>query len=178
MTRRQEEFSAELHRLLWGSLILGLVVALTAVIRLRVLERRSEHEREVAEEAEHLMRQLSQQLVAAQEEERKKLSRELHDHVGQMLTALRMELGRIDRLRSSSDSRVAGAVAEGRQLVDDMVRTVRDLALGLRPSMLDVTQILTETLRLWPTAPAFTRYPYEDTTSGGTRCPRGSRSPH
>lgn len=137
VTRRQKEFSAELHRLLWGSLFLGLVVALTAVIRLRVLERRSENEREVAEQAEQLMRQLSQQLVAAQEEERKKLSRELHDHVGQMLTALRMELGRIDRLRSTSDSRVAGAVAESRQLVDDMVRTVRDLALGLRPSMLD-----------------------------------------
>ena len=137
VTRRQDEFRAELHRLLWGSLVLGLVVALTAVIRLRVLERRSENEREVAEEAEHLMRQLSQQLVATQEEERKNLSRELHDHVGQMLTALRMELGRIDRLRSSADSRVAGAVAECRQLVDNMVRTVRDLALGLRPSMLD-----------------------------------------
>jgi signal transduction histidine kinase len=137
VTRRQEEFRAELHRLLWGSLFLGLVVALTAVIRLRVLERRSENERAVAEEAEHLMRQLSQQLVATQEEERKNLSRELHDHVGQMLTALRMELGRIDRLRSSGDSRVAGAVAECRQLVDNMVRTVRDLALGLRPSMLD-----------------------------------------
>ena len=137
VARRQSEFSAELHRLLWGSLILGLVVALTAVIRLRVLERRSENEREVAEQAEHLMRQLSQQLVAAQEEERKNLSRELHDHVGQMLTALRMELGRIDRLRSASDGRVAGAIAESRQLVDDMVRTVRDLALGLRPSMLD-----------------------------------------
>jgi signal transduction histidine kinase len=54
-----------------------------------------------------------------------------------MLTALRMELGRIDRLRSAGDSRVAGAVAECRQLVDNMVRTVRDLALGLRPSMLD-----------------------------------------
>jgi signal transduction histidine kinase len=137
VTRRQQQFSSELHRLLWGSLFLGLIVALTAVIRLSMLERRSEHEREVAEQAEQLMRQLSQQLVAAQEEERKNLSRELHDHVGQMLTALRMELGRIDRLRSASDSRVAGAVKESRQLVDDMVRTVRDLALGLRPSMLD-----------------------------------------
>ena len=137
VTRRHAEFRTELHRLVWGSLALGLIVALTAVIRLRVLERRSENERAVAEEAEHLMRQLSQQLVATQEEERKNLSRELHDHVGQMLTALRMELGRIDRLRSSADSRVAGAVAECRQLVDNMVRTVRDLALGLRPSMLD-----------------------------------------
>ena len=137
VTRRQEAFRTELHRLIWGSLFLGLVVALTAVIRLRVLERRSENEREVAEQAEHLMRQLSHQLVATQEEERKNLSRELHDHVGQMLTALRMELGRIDRLRSAGGHRVAGAVAECRQLVDNMVRTVRDLALGLRPSMLD-----------------------------------------
>ena len=144
VTRRQEEFRSELHRLMWGSLVLGLVVALTAVIRLRVLERRSENERAVAEEAEHLMRQLSQQLVATQEEERKNLSRELHDHVGQMLTALRMELGRIDRLRlgrppghEGRTDAIAGAVAECRQLVDNMVRTVRDLALGLRPSMLD-----------------------------------------
>ena len=145
--RRQEQLRSELHRLMWGSLVLGIVVALTAVIRLRVLERRSENERAVAEEAEHLMRQLSQQLVATQEEERKNLSRELHDHVGQMLTALRMELGRIDRLRTSerfrqeqegrTDAGIAGAVAECRQLVDNMVHTVRDLALGLRPSMLD-----------------------------------------
>ena len=150
VTRRHAQFRIELFRLVWGSLALGLVVALTAVIRLRVLERRSENERAVAEEAEQLMRQLSQQLVAAQEEERKNLSRELHDHVGQMLTALRMEIGRIDRLRLSGDrgrsdpsleasprSGIAGAVAECRRLVDDMVRTVRDLALGLRPSMLD-----------------------------------------
>jgi len=153
VTRQYAEFRGELHKLLWGTLLLGLVVAVTAVIRLRVLERRSEDERTVAEEAERQMRELSQQLVATQEEERKKLSRELHDHVGQMLTALRMELGRIDRLRSSTDrlrlaqdgqseissadSRVSGAVAECRQLVDNMVRTVRDLALGLRPSMLD-----------------------------------------
>jgi signal transduction histidine kinase len=141
VTRQYAEFRSELHKLLWGSLFLGLIVALTAVSRLRVLERRSEDERAVAEEAERQMRELSQQLVATQEEERKKLSRELHDHVGQMLTALRMELGRIDRLRQGlgmgQDSRIASAVGESRQLVDNMVRTVRDLALGLRPSMLD-----------------------------------------
>ena len=68
-----------------------------------------------SEVAERQMRELSQQLVATQEEERKKLSRELHDHVGQMLTAMRMELGRIDRLRQGfggpSDGPLARAVS-------------------------------------------------------------------
>ena len=37
-----------------------------------------------------------------------------------------------------------------------------------------VTQILNETLRLWPTAAAFTRYPYEDAMVGGYLLPKGS----
>jgi signal transduction histidine kinase len=134
---QQAELRRDLLTLLAWSLLLGGVVALTAVIRLRQLESQSVAERRLAEEAEHRMRELSQQLVATQEEERKKLSRELHDHVGQVLTALRMELGSIDRLRAPDDAALARAVAESRQLVDNMVRTVRDLALGLRPSMLD-----------------------------------------
>jgi signal transduction histidine kinase len=137
VTRQQAAFRAELLNLVWRSLVIGLLLAIPAVIRLRVLERRSEQQKAQAHEAEHQMRELSQQLVAAQEEERRKLSRELHDHVGQTLTALRMELGRIDRLQGSADPRLGSAVGECRQLVDDMVHTVRDLALGLRPSMLD-----------------------------------------
>lgn len=137
VAQRHAELRLDLHRLMWIGLGLGLIVALPAVYRLRRMEARSEGERRVAEEAEHRMRELSQQLVATQEDERKKLSRELHDHVGQVLTALRMELGSIDRLRAPGDAPLAGAVAESRTLVDNMVRTVRDLALGLRPSMLD-----------------------------------------
>ncbi|HVJ28641.1 MAG TPA: ATP-binding protein [Vicinamibacterales bacterium] len=137
VANRHEELRQDLYGLLWIGLILGLLVALPAVYRLRRMERRSEDERRVAEEAERRMRELSQQLVATQEGERKKLSRELHDHVGQVLTALRMELGSIDRLRAPTDVPLSRAVAESRQLVDNMVRTVRDLALGLRPSMLD-----------------------------------------
>jgi signal transduction histidine kinase len=137
VTRRFASFQRGLHALLWQSLVLGVLVALTAVIRLRIVERRAVEQRRLAEEAERQMRQLSQQLVATQEEERKKLSRELHDHVGQMLTALRMELGRIDRVRGPVDAQIPAAVAECRQLVDNVVRTVRDLSLGLRPSMLD-----------------------------------------
>jgi signal transduction histidine kinase len=48
-----------------------------------------------------------------------------------------MELGRIERLRVPTNASLAEAVSESRALVDNMVRTVRDLAQGLRPSMLD-----------------------------------------
>jgi signal transduction histidine kinase len=128
VARRHAAFRADLHRLLWQTVLVGLAVAVIVVLRLRILEHRSE-------EAERQMRELSQQLVNTQEEERKNLSRELHDHVAQVLTGLRMGLGRVER--TSGDTRVSAALAECKVLVDDMFRTVRDLALGLRPSMLD-----------------------------------------
>jgi signal transduction histidine kinase len=137
VSQKEAMFRNDLRRLLWQRLLLGLIVALTVVLRLRVLERRSDEQRAIAEDAERQMRQLSQQLVATQEEERKHLSRELHDHVAQVLTGLRMELGRIERTKGPVDVQVVAAVAGAKALVDELFRTVRDLALGLRPSMLD-----------------------------------------
>lgn len=136
VARRETAFRADLARSLWHSLVLGFVVAVVAVLRLRTLERRSIEQRQHAQEAEREMRLLSQQLVAAQEEERKKLTRELHDHVGQMLTALRMEIGRASRA-SGTDAPAARALGEAKSLLDTILRSVRDLVMGLRPSMLD-----------------------------------------
>ena len=126
VARRQSAVGAELRQMLWQTVLIGLGVSIVVVWRLRVLERKSD-------QAEHQMRELSQQLVNAQEEERKHLSRELHDHVAQVLTGLRMELGRIERLSPA----VTSAVGECKGLVDELFQTVRGLALGLRPSMLD-----------------------------------------
>ena len=126
VSRRQGAVRDELRRRLWQTVWLGLAVSMIVVWRLRVLEKRSD-------KAEHQMRELSQRLVNAQEEERKNLSRELHDHVAQVLTGLRMELGRIERLSPT----VASVVGECKGLVDEIFLTVRTLALGLRPSMLD-----------------------------------------
>jgi signal transduction histidine kinase len=134
---RQRELHRYLTWMLAASLTLGLAVAVTAVIRIRVLERRSEDQHARTEQAEQEMRRLSNQLVKTQEEERKSLSRELHDELGQMLTALRMEVGRAERAQAAGSPAFAASMAEGKALIEKMMRLVRDLAMGLRPSMLD-----------------------------------------
>ena len=130
VSQRHAALADDLDQLRWQTVLLGLAVALVVVFRLRFLERQSDQN-------DRQMHQLSQQLVHTQEEERKNLSRELHDHVAQVLTGLRMELGRIERMTAPFNSHVGPAVAECKGLVDGMFRTVRNLALGLRPSMLD-----------------------------------------
>jgi signal transduction histidine kinase len=130
VARRHAALLADLRGLTRRTVLASLGLALVVVLRLRWLERRSD-------QAERQMRELSQQLVNTQEEERKSLSRELHDRVAQVLTGLRMELGRVGRLSEPLDARVAPAIGECKRLVDEMFHTVRGLALGLRPSMLD-----------------------------------------
>jgi signal transduction histidine kinase len=131
----------ELHRFLtqtlWISLCLGIGVAVAAVLRIRVLEKRSEEQHERSEEAKSEMRRLSQQLVTAQEEERKRLSRELHDEVGQELTALRMEIAKAERVCPASGTALASQLAECKHLIETLIQTVRNLSMGLRPSILD-----------------------------------------
>ncbi len=134
---RQRELHQYLTSTLAGSLTLGLTVAIIAVIRIRVLEGRTEEQHGRTQQAEEELRRLSNQLVRMQEEERRNLSRELHDEVGQMLTALRMEIGRAERAHTVGSPTFAQTIAESKALVDRMMRIVRDLAMGLRPSMLD-----------------------------------------
>jgi signal transduction histidine kinase len=98
---------------------------------------RTLEERRRAEQAEHEMRRLSQQLVRTQEEERRRISRELHDEVGQMLTALRMELRALHRLHDAPKARFEARMDESKLLLERTVQAVRDLAMGLRPAMLD-----------------------------------------
>jgi signal transduction histidine kinase len=102
-----------------------------------VLENRAEHHRALIEHDRQEMRSLSQKLVKAQEAERKSISRELHDQVGQMLTALRMEIGNVEQLRHTHSGEFQEHVTAAKALAEQTLRTVRDLAMGLRPSMLD-----------------------------------------
>ena len=74
-------------------LLLECAIAIFSTAYMYRLDKISEAERKRAEKAEQELRRLSNQLVRVQEEERKTISRELHDEVGQLLTGLRMELG-------------------------------------------------------------------------------------
>jgi signal transduction histidine kinase len=140
----EKEFKAFEKRILVISLILGIGVAALTTFGVRSLEKREAEqrkhifqERRRAEEAEGEMRRLSQQLVRMQEAERKRISRELHDEVGQSLTGLRMELRALHRLQSASKEQFAARLDETKRLLDRTVQSVRDLAMGLRPAMLD-----------------------------------------
>ena len=133
----QEVFHRFLLKMMGFALSLGTVVALITTYRVSALERRHDEQTRRIEEAENNLRRLSRRLVQAQEVERKSLSRELHDEVGQTMTALGIELANLQSLRSSDLSAFQTRVDEAKRLNTDAMRAIRDLAMGLRPSMLD-----------------------------------------
>ncbi|MFN7946288.1 MAG: PAS domain-containing protein [Blastocatellia bacterium] len=81
------------------------------------------------------LRLLSQQLIAAQENERRYIARELHDQFGQALTALKINLQTCQR--RSLPPELAEQIEDSIRLVDASLQQVRDLSLELRPSLLD-----------------------------------------
>ena len=110
--------------------------------RKHALERESaraaELQREVTERmaAEERVRLLLDRVVDVQEEERRRLSRNLHDHLGQQLTALRLSIGAVKergRARGEHNSRIG--VIES--IVADLDRDLDRLAWDLRPPALD-----------------------------------------
>jgi signal transduction histidine kinase len=120
------------------ALVLGAIIAGASVFRISSLEKESSAHQKASELAEERLRALSQQLVSSQEQERKALSRELHDEIGQLLTALRMELGNLERGRSGQGAETDPHLVQAKRLAESTLRTTRDIAMGLRPAMLDV----------------------------------------
>ncbi len=139
--QRLETSQQVLHRFLLRmmtfTLALGILVALLTTHRVIVLERKHDEQRKQIEETQNNLRRLSRRLVQTQELERRALSRELHDEVGQMMTALGMELGNLEAVRRGDAFTFRSRVDEAKRLNAEAMRAIRDLAMGLRPSMLD-----------------------------------------
>ena len=113
----------------------GFVLALLTIGYTLRLERELERRLEENAHARADLQELSARLVRAQENERRTLARELHDEVGQSLSAILMETENAEFAEELGEIREH--LASVRTLAEKTVNEVRDLALLLRPSMLD-----------------------------------------
>jgi two-component system sensor histidine kinase UhpB len=84
------------------------------------------------------MRRLARQMVSAQEEERRYISQELHDELGQALTGIAFDLAAIEEeLGPELAPAIKNRLAAARSLADQVDESVSEIALDLRPYMLD-----------------------------------------
>src|SRR6185369_14752822 len=105
-----------LMRMMAFTLGLGIIVAVLTTRRVAVLERKHEEQTKQIEDSQHNLRRLSRRLVQAQEVERQALSRELHDEVGQMMTAPGMELGHLETLRQENPDAFHARIEDAKRL--------------------------------------------------------------
>jgi signal transduction histidine kinase len=136
--RMNETFARLRYRLI---LIVGLAVGMGLLLAgftiWRTLRLEQELERRYQEvlHTQQELKELSARLVSAQEEERRSISRELHDEVGQSLSALLMEAG--NAAANVPPAQVRQHVDSIKRLAEASVNIIRNMTLLLRPSMLD-----------------------------------------
>ncbi len=93
----------------------------------------------VRKQAEKGLRALSRRLFQAQEDERRAISRELHDEIGQMLTGL---LYRLESAKHAEPAEAARIIPEAQEVARGLLTQLRNLSHNLRPSMLDELGLL------------------------------------
>jgi signal transduction histidine kinase len=143
--RQQQEETAAIYRVMrlrmWETsglaLFAGLVVAVTVMRHAGRLEARIREQARKELQNTHDLQRLSAKLVRAQEDERRTIARELHDEIGQALTAIKVELSVAARSSRSATDRAEDALREARSITDRALQQVRDLSQLLHPAMLD-----------------------------------------
>ena len=132
------EFRTRLSFTLAVSLALGGLLAVFASRRILDLEGQAALRYSEVMETRGQLKNLSARLVETQEEERRVLSRELHDEVGQSLSAILVGLSNLSAaIRTNAKSQMENEVTVLRRIVEGTVKMVRNITLLLRPSMLD-----------------------------------------
>jgi signal transduction histidine kinase len=137
MAARFGNLRSELLWMLALSLGAATMLATGSAIYIARLERETRFRYDQVAAGRVEMGKLSQRLVAAQEQERKSISRELHDEVGQTLNALLVDAGNLQKRIPEGDVQSRELLSSIQRLADTSVNEVRDIALLLRPSMLD-----------------------------------------
>ena len=108
----------------------SLLVAVLATIYAGRLEHRIRRQGQQDAENRRDLERLSASLVTAQEEERRAIARELHDEVGQVLTAIKVELAVAARTAGGDDQ----ALADARAITERAMQTVRDMSQSAAPA--------------------------------------------
>ncbi|MGV8040672.1 MAG: CHASE4 domain-containing protein [Thermoanaerobaculaceae bacterium] len=86
---------------------------------------------------ESQLRLLARRIDEAREEERRKLAAWIHDDVGQLLTALRLDLAWLERRMPKAKPELRGRLAEVQSLLESRITSVQQIAIELRPSILE-----------------------------------------
>lgn len=136
----QETRTAATQRLLLilgAGLVLGCLVAYFSLRYADLLERQAADRFQEVSEAKLELERLSARLMDIQEEERRRLSRELHDEIVQNLAVLKMDITQTQALTSARVPEARETLSRARALAERTVRAVRDISLLLRPSLLD-----------------------------------------
>ena len=132
------DFRSSLAATIGVNLALGFLLAAFSFYRVWELERQEAARYRELERAKGNLKDLSARLVEAQENERRAISRELHDEVGQTLSALMVGLSNLSAcLPASASEELKSGVEAIRHLAGNSVKVVRNMSLLLRPSMLD-----------------------------------------
>jgi signal transduction histidine kinase len=141
---QQQAGNAEIYRnaqrQVWRQLGLALAaslgIALFATLYSGRLETQLREQR--AKEAQHSadLQRLSSRLISAQEDERRTIARELHDEIGQALTAIKVELSLANKAVTAAGV-PPHVLDDARAITEGALTTVRDLSQLLHPSMLD-----------------------------------------
>lgn len=106
----------------------------------QALKRSQQHYGRLLEKSGHTqeeLRHLTRELLSAQEQERQAISRELHDEIGQVLTAVNVTLAALTKEATANTKSVKNKIASTQRLVEKSMNTVHRFARELRPQLLD-----------------------------------------
>lgn len=126
-----------------GAVLVVLLVLLTTLLMARSLLRQDQHqsERQHAErqllETNRQLQELSASLQNVREQERSRISRELHDELGQLLTGIRMEVSWLGGRLLGEQQQLIDKVASVKGQIDQTIASVRRISSELRPLVLD-----------------------------------------